>query len=80
MIFAPCLEFATYDTHGQFVKQETPALLAALRGDCVMYREALELFRKQNNTFVLHKGNDWSIDQIPQHLLCDVRKVEIILA
>ncbi len=55
---------------------KTPALLVALRGDREIYNEALEICHK-NNTFKLHRGNEWKTGDMAIAALRSIRTLEI---
>jgi hypothetical protein len=77
-IFSMCLEWQALDAEGNFAYQETPALLDAVRGDSVLYAEALSVFYK-TNSFVLHAGNNWSLEHMPIEIVRTIRKMDIIV-
>jgi hypothetical protein len=58
-------------------KGKTPALIAALRGDPILYREALGVFRK-TCTFTLHWDNEVTRKKMSQAAFQSIEKIRIM--
>jgi hypothetical protein len=69
MIFKPCLEG----------EGNSPALLVALRGDKELYAEAICLFYKANNTYVLSTKNVNSFRDMSERALESIKKVKVLV-
>lgn len=55
----------------------SPSIIRALRCDKKLYREAIEVFYKSDNTFHLNQRNGWSFCQMSQAALESIRKIKI---
>jgi hypothetical protein len=69
MIFKPCLEG----------EGNNPDLLVALRGDRELYAEAICLFYKANNTYVLSTRNVNSFRDMSERSLESIKKVKVLV-
>ena len=57
---------------------KVPNIIKAFRNDWTLYHEALEEFYK-NNTFVFHRGNEWSFGDMKSRAVESIRRVRIIV-
>ena len=57
---------------------KVPNIIKALRGDWTLYHEALEEFYKIN-TFVFHRGNEWSFGDMKSGAAESIRRARIVV-